>query len=166
MISDKMAAEMNHHVQSEMTAAYLYLSMSAHFESQDLTGFSNWMKTQAQEELGHAMTFYQHILDRGGRVELQAMSAPKNTWGSILEVYEQALAHEKGVTKHIHELVDLAIADHDHASNTFLQWFVTEQVEEEATASQWVSRLTLCGDNPAGIFALDQEAGKKQMDKG
>jgi len=157
MLTQKMEEALNNQVNAEMYSSYLYLAMSAHFSEQNLEGFAHWMNMQAQEELGHGMKFYNYINERGGRVVLQAIAAPPVTWDSPLAVIEAVLTHEQKVTSLINELVDLAISEKDHASNIFLQWFVTEQVEEEASVNAVLQKLKLLGENSGGMFMIDQE---------
>ena len=161
MLSEKMEAALNKQINAEMYSSYLYLSMSAYFESIDLTGCAAWMKGQAQEEMFHAMKLYDFVNERGGRVILTAIEQPKSEWDSALDVFENTLSHEQLVTSLINGLVDLALEERDHATNIFLQWFVSEQVEEEATAGGILNKLKLIGNDPAGLFALDQELGQR-----
>jgi ferritin len=135
--------------------------MSAYFDSQNLAGMANWMRIQAQEELTHAMKFFDFVNERDGRVLLTQVESPKTEWTSPLDVFEDALAHERKVTGLINNLVDLSLGEKDHASNTFLQWFVTEQVEEEAAARTIVDKLKLIGDNPMPLYMLDGELGQR-----
>ena len=157
MITAPIANEFNQHVTLEMYSSQLYLSMAAWCESQGLKGFSHWMRLQAEEERSHVMRFFDFILDRGGKVELGAIDAPPTTWGSPLEVFEAAHAHELEVSERIHALVDSVLDARDHPANAFLQWFVNEQVEEEATVSDVVSRLQRVGDDGRGVLLIDQE---------
>ncbi|HAA03803.1 MAG TPA: ferritin, partial [Syntrophobacteraceae bacterium] len=136
-------------------------SMGAYFQDLNLRGFAQWMKVQALEELTHATKFYGYVNDRGGRVILAAIDAPPSSWESPLTVFEDVLAHEQKVTGLINKLVDLAIKEKDHATNTFLQWFVTEQVEEEASANEVLQKLKLMGDAQGGLFMLDQELAQR-----
>jgi ferritin len=161
MIGKKMEKALNQQVNAEMYSSYLYLSMESYFNSQNLKGFANWMRVQAQEEMVHAMKIYDFIYDRGGKVTLKAIDGPPTSWDSPLAVFEAVLKHEQKVTGLIHELVDLAIQQKDHATNIFLQWFVTEQVEEEASAEQAVQQLKMMEKAPAGIFMLNREFGQR-----
>lgn len=161
MLGEKMQQALNGQINAEMYSSYLYLAMSAYFESVGLGGFSRWMQLQAQEELMHAMKLYHYVNERGGRVILTAIDAPPAEWDSALAVFEATYQHEQKVTGLIHGLVDLAIKEKDHATNSFLQWFVTEQVEEEATASEVVNKLRLMGDAPGGLFVMDRELGTR-----
>ena len=135
--------------------------MDAYFQSSSLSGFAAWMRAQAQEEMMHAMKFYEFVNERGGKVTLEAIAKPESTWDSPLAVFEAVLTHEQHVTSLINNLVELAISEKDHASNIFLQWFVTEQVEEEASASEVVEKLKRIKDNPSGLFMMDAELGRR-----
>ena len=157
MISKKIEEAFNKQINAETFSAYLYLSMSAALEGMSLPGFANWMRCQAQEEMLHAMKFYSHIIERGGTVTLTAIEAPKVKWSDATEIFEDAYRHEQKVTGLINGLVDLAIEEKDHASNMFLQWFVTEQVEEEASADEVIQKLKLVGDGQGAMFMLDKE---------
>ena len=161
MLSDKMQEAFNKQLNAEMFSAYLYLSMSAWFEGLNLKGMASWMKFQAQEELLHSIKFYDQIHDRGGIVTLTAVDAPQTTWDSPLAVFEATYAHECHVTSLIHGLVDLAIAESDHAANAFLQWFVAEQVEEEDAAQGIVEQMKLIADDKSALFLIDRELGQR-----
>lgn len=161
MIDEKMQDALNRQLNAELYSAYLYLSMSAYFLSVNLGGFANWMRVQAQEELTHAMKFYDYVNERGGRVVLQAVDEPPSEWNSPLVVFEHVYQHEQKVTGMINKLVDLAVEARDHATNNFLQWFVSEQVEEEASAEEVVQRLKLVGDDPSGLFMIDRELAQR-----
>ncbi|MCK5556801.1 MAG: ferritin, partial [Candidatus Hydrogenedentes bacterium] len=128
MLSEKMRDALDEQLNWELYSAYLYVSMSAYFDSVNLPGFANWMRVQAQEELVHAMKFYDFINERGGRVTLQPVEGPPTEWSSPLDAFENAYRHEQKVTGLINDLVNLAVKERDHATNIFLQWFVTEQV--------------------------------------
>ena len=161
MLTEKMEKALNHQLNREMYSAYLYLSMSAYFQYTSLDGFAIWMKVQAQEEMVHAMKFYAFVNDRGARVTLLPIEAPPIEWDSALAAFEEALEHEKKVTGLINDLVELALSEHDHATHIFLQWFVTEQVEEEDSANQVIQKLKLMGDARGGMFMLDRELGQR-----
>ena len=161
MLDEKLEKALNDQLNAEFYSAYLYLSMAAYFRSINLSGFANWMEVQYQEEVAHAMKFYNYINERGGRVQLGTIQAPPTQWDSPLAVFEAALEHEQKVTGLINDLVELAIQEHDHATNIFLQWFVTEQVEEEDSASEVVEKLKLMGDARGGLFMLDRELGQR-----
>jgi len=161
MKSDKIQDAFNAQLNAETYSAYLYWSMAAYFDSISLSGFSNWMRCQAQEEMVHAMKFYSFINERGGRVLMRTIEAPPTEWDSPTAAFEAVYAHEQKVTGLINDLVDLAIAERDHAANAFLQWFVNEQVEEEASADEVVQKLKLVADAPGGLFILDRELGTR-----
>jgi ferritin len=161
MISKKMEEALNAQVNAEMYSAYLYLSMESYFKSLNLNGFANWMRVQTQEEMMHAMKMYDFINERNGRVLLKAIDGPPTKWDSPLAVFKAVLKHEQKVTGLINDLVDLAIKEKDHATNSFLQWFVNEQVEEEASADEMVQQLKMMEDAPGGMFMLDRELGQR-----
>jgi ferritin len=161
MISKKMEEALNAQVNAEMYSAYLYLSMESFFKSLNLNGFANWMRVQTQEEMMHAMKIYDFINERNGRVLLKAIDGPPTKWDSPLAVFKAVLKHEQKVTGLINDLVDLAIKEKDHATNSFLQWFVNEQVEEEASADEMVQQLKMMEDAPGGMFMLDRELGQR-----
>jgi len=161
MLSQKVQEELNKQLNAELYSSYLYLSMSAYFQSLNLGGFANWMRVQAQEELVHAMKFYDFVNERDGRVTLHPVGGPPSEWASPLAAFEHVYQHEQKVTGLINGLVNLAIGERDHATNIFLQWFVTEQVEEEASANEVVQRLKLLGDDKSGLFMLDRELGQR-----
>jgi len=156
-----MEEALNAQVNAEMYSAYLYLSMESYFKSLNLNGFANWMRVQAQEEMMHAMKIYDYINERGGRVLLKVIEGPPTKWDSPLAVFEAVFKHEQKVTGLINDLVDLAIAEKDHATNSFLQWFVNEQVEEEASADEKVQQLKMMENAPGGMFMLDRELGQR-----
>ena len=157
MISKKVTDAFNGQINAETYSAYLYWSMSAALERMNLPGFASWMRVQAQEEMTHAMKFYDHIIERDGAVVLTAIDAPPTEWASVKAVFEDGLGHEKKVTGMINGLMDLTIAEKDHAGSMFLQWFVTEQVEEEATAMEVLGKLEIAGDTAGGLYMLDKE---------
>ena len=157
MLSAKMAEALNKQVNKEMYSAYLYMSMSAYSAYIGLKGFANWFMVQYQEEMTHAMKIYDYINDQGGQVKLMAIEQPLTEFESPLDMFEKTLAHEKFITKSINELVDLAIAEKDHATNIFLQWFVTEQIEEEGNDNEIIARLKLVGKDGNGLLMLDKE---------
>jgi ferritin len=156
---------MNEQIKNELFSAYQYLSMAAYCESENLPGFAQWMRAQSREEMEHAMKFYDFILERNGRVALRALDGPLVEFGSPLEVFEQALEHERRVTAMIDDLYALAVSENDYASQTFLQWFVTEQVEEEKNAGDVVETLKMVGDKSEALFLLDRELGQRRMEE-
>jgi ferritin len=135
--------------------------MSAYFQSKSLGGFASWMRVQAQEEMVHAMKIYDFINERSGRVILAPIEAPPTEWNSPLATFEAVYEHEQKVTGLINELMELALEKHDHATNIFLQWFVSEQVEEEDSANDVVEKIKLMGDARGGLFMLDRELGQR-----
>ncbi len=157
MLNKKLEEELNKQVNWELYSSYLYLSMSAYLASVNLNGFSNWMKIQFEEEQAHAMKLFQYILDRGGKVNLLAIDNPPSEWKDIIDVFEVTYAHEQEVTRLINELVNVAMIEKDHATVALLQWFVSEQVEEEATVSDILDQLKLIDGKGAGLFMLDRE---------
>lgn len=157
MLKQKIQDELNKQINAEMFSAYLYLSMSAYFTSKSLDGFANWMKVQAQEEMTHAMKIYDYINERSGKVHLTTIEGPKNTWESPENAFDETYKHEQKVTKMINDLVNLSISEADHATSNFLQWFVSEQVEEEANASGLLEQLRLVGNSGNAILMLDRE---------
>lgn len=161
MLSDKMGKALNDQVTAEFYSSYFYLSMHSYFESKNLAGFAHWMRFQAQEEMMHGMKLYDYINERGGKIVLQTIEQPPAEWDSVLDVFEKVFAHEQKVTAMINNLVDIAIAERDHASNGFLQWFVSEQVEEESNVGGIVNKLTMVQNDSAGLFVMDQELGKR-----
>ena len=161
MISKKMEEALNGQVNAELYSAYLYLSMESYFKSLNLNGFANWMRVQTQEEVAHAMKIYDFVNERGGRIILKAIEGPETEWDSPLAVFEAVYVHEQKVTGLINDLVDLAIKEKDHATNTFLQWFVNEQVEEESSADEVVQQLKMMENAPGGMFMLDRELGQR-----
>ena len=161
MLSQKMEKAINQQINAELYSSYLYLAMATYFESNSLVGFSNWMRQQAQEELFHAMKMFDFVCERGGRVILQAIEQPPSKWTSPLNAFETVLSHEQKVTGLINNLVNLALDERDHATNIFLQWFVSEQVEEEATAGTLVDKLKRIGKDANGMFMLDTELAQR-----
>ena len=159
MLSQTFRDALNDHLKHELYSAYLCLAMAAYCESVNLPGFAHWMRLQADEEREHAMKFYDFIHDRGGRVILQALPQPPVDFTSPAAAFEQALAHEQEVTTMIHRLYGRAVEENDYASQVFLQGFVTEQVEEEKTASGIVATLGMIGDNKIALLMLDRELG-------
>ncbi len=155
---------LNTHLNAELQAEYMYMGMAAYLGSIDMPGAASWMLNQASEEREHAMKFYNHIEERGGRVVLKTLDGPPEEFGSVLDVFKTALTHEQKVTKMIHDLVDMAIKNRDHATNAFLQWFVTEQVEEEDNARQIISQLERVGDHGPAILRIDRHLGMRSSE--
>ncbi len=156
-MNEKMEKALNDQIVAELYSAYLYLSMSADFEAKNLSGFANWMRVQAQEEVSHAMKFFDYVNERGGAVKLAAIDGPKTEWKSPLEAFEDAYNHEVKVTGLINGLVEMAMETSDYATLQMLQWFVEEQVEEEASADGIVQKLMLAKDAPGALFMIDKE---------
>ena len=161
MIGDRMEKALNDQINAELYSSYLYLSMSAYFEDMNLGGFANWMRKQTKEELENAMKIYDYVVELGRRVELQAVQKPPKEWASPLATFEATYKHEQNVTGLINDLVDMAIADKDQATKNMLQWFVAEQVEEEASVDEIVKKLKLAGDDEK-LFIIDRELAKRK----
>jgi len=162
MVIDKMVEELNKQINVELYSHYLYLAMAAYFDSINLSGFANWMKVQAKEEEGHALKIYGHLVTRGGRVKLLQINQPPLEWKTPLEAFEAAHSHEVWVTNNIHRLIGLAEGEKDYATANMLQWFVSEQVEEEASALTIVQKLRMIGDNLGALLILDKELGERK----
>jgi ferritin len=156
MMNKKLQDALNAQLNAESYSAHLYMSMSAYFQSVNLKGMAHWMRLQAAEETAHELKFFDYILSRGGKVALGQIGAPPTDWESPLAVFEAAYEHETQVSAKINKLVDLALAESDHASNAFLQWFVTEQVEEEESVLEIVDQLKLIADDRGALFMLDR----------
>ncbi len=164
MLKPKIQDALNSQLNAELSSSYLYLSMAAHFEAKNLRGMARWMHAQAREEWKHAMKIFDFIVDRSGRVSLTAVDTPKADWASVLEVFQDSYKHECKITGLIYGLVKLAEAESDFATHAFLQWFVTEQVEEEAQVEIIVEKLKMVGETPIGLVILDGELGKREGD--
>jgi ferritin len=164
MISKKINEAFSNQINAEMYSSYLYLAMAAWFESTNLKGFARWMRLQAQEEMSHAMKFFDHMVERGGKVALAEITAPPAKWDSPLAVFEDAYKHECKVSSLINNLADLAVGAKDHASGVFLQWFINEQVEEEAAAYEIVQKLKMTGERSSGLFMLDRILGERKAE--
>lgn len=163
MISKKIQDALNGQINAELYSAYLYLSMSSYFSSINLMGFANWMRVQALEEQTHAAKFFDFIISRGGRAELKLIDGPPIDFKSSMTVFEDTLKHEQKVTGLINNLVNLAVDEKDHATNIFLQWFVTEQIEEESNAEGLIQKLKLIGEGGNGLFMLDAELAARMF---
>ena len=164
MISKNMQDAINNQINKEMFSSYLYLSMAAYFEGSNLPGFGNWLRIQAQEENEHAMKLYNFLLERGGKVELKAIAAPKVDWASTMEAVEEVLEHEQFVTKSIHELYEVALAEKDYATQVLLHWFIEEQVEEEANASAILDSMKRIEAHDTAVLMLDHRLSKRKED--
>lgn len=157
MITKKMETAINEQINAELYSAYLYLSMSAWCESQNLKGFANWLRVQYQEETAHALKLFDYVLERGGNVTLQKIETPNAQWNNIIDVFENVLKHEKNMTALINNLVQVSMDEKDFAANNMLQWFVNEQVEEEANATEILDQLKLFEGKGAPLFMMDRE---------
>jgi ferritin len=157
MLKKEVLDALNEQINAELYSSYLYLSMSAYFENKGLPGFANWMKIQYQEETAHAIKFFNFVNERGGRVILKPIAGPEVEFDNVLSVFEKTLAHENHVTDLINNLVDIAIQARDHATQSFLKWFVDEQVEEEANVSKILDTLRLINGEGNGLFMMDRE---------
>ena len=162
VISEKVRKVLNDQLNREIYSAYLYLSMAAYFDAEGFRGFARWMKKQAQEELTHAMKFYEYIHNRGGRVELNSIEKPPAEWDSAKDAFEAALKHEEFVTRSIYEILELASEEKDHATVSFLKWFVDEQVEEEEQVREILGLLEKANGQISVIFQLDRYLGQKE----
>ena len=164
ILKQKLEKVMNAQINAELWSAYLYLSMSTYFESINLSGFAHWMRVQAQEEVSHAMKFYDHINERRGRVTLTKIDAVPTQWKSPMHAFEDAFKHEQKVTAMIDNLVSMARAEKDFATDAMLQWFTTEQVEEEQQTDVIVQKLKMIGSNTGGLYMLDRELGLRKKE--
>ena len=162
MLSQKMQDALNGQANAELYSAYLYLAMSAYLQSVKLSGFANWMRVQAQEEMVHTMKFYDYVHEQGGRVILGAVEAPPAEWDSPLAVSEQVRQHEQKVTGLINDLVAAAEAEKDDTTKEFLQWYIKEQEEEEESAEELVEKVKLAGDAPDKLSVIDRELAQRQ----
>ena len=161
MLNKKVEAAINSQINAELYSAYLYLSMAAYFESENLPGFANWMRVQFEEEQFHGLKMFDYVNERGGRVVLAPIEGPKTEWANIIEVFEETYKHEQHVTSLINNLMDVSIAEKDHASVNFLQWYVNEQVEEEANCEKLLFQLRLIDGKGQGLLMLDRELGTR-----
>lgn len=160
-MNDKIFKALNEQIKHEFYSSYLYLSIASYFENIPLDGMSKWFRKQAEEEHEHGMKIFNYINDRNLQVDLQGIDKPPTKFKSIEEVFKQALAHEKKVTHWIYEIYEMALKEKDHATHVFLQWFITEQVEEEKNAQDNYDQIVLIGDDKAALFVLDQNFSKK-----
>ena len=160
-MNERIEKAFNEQINEELFSSYVYLAMSAHFEAMNLEGFANWMKHQAQEEVEHAMRLFTHLSRRGGRVVLKAIGEPPLDFGTPLEAFQKALAHEQHITGTINTLYELALAEKDYPAQLELQWFIDEQVEEEENTGRVVELLKLAGDNKGALLMLDRDLGKR-----
>jgi ferritin len=160
-MNKKIEQAFNDHLNAEFFSSYLYLSMANCFTAKNLDGMAGWMRIQAEEERAHGMKFLNFIHQRAGRVTLQKIDQPQHEWTTPIEAFQQAYDHECEVSRKIDVLVDLATKENDHAAIAFLQWFVSEQVEEEATALAIVDKFKMVGDHPMGILMMDAQLGQR-----
>jgi len=160
----KLHDELNKQIQEELFSAYLYYAIAAWFDAENFPGFAHWMRVQAMEEVTHAQKFYNHIYERGNDVELLEIDKPPSSWDSPLAAFEAALEHERHITGRIHHLLKIAREENDYAAEVgLLQWFVDEQIEEEATADEMIQKLKLISDSRNGLYMLDKELGGRQF---
>ncbi len=161
MISKRMAQALNKQLNNELYSAYLYLSMSSYSKYIGLKGVANWFMVQNKEEMAHFMRFYDYVNSQGEYVILSAIAAPPSEFGSILSMFEQTLKHEQFITKSINDWMELAVKEKDHATQIFLQWFITEQIEEEANGYDIIAKLKLAGESGPGLLMIDGELGSR-----
>jgi ferritin len=161
MLSERLLKELNEQVKYELYSAHYYLAMAAYCASEDLDGFANFFKVQAEEEKFHAMKFFDFINDMDGRVTILALEEPNNEFNSVLDVFKAALEHEKFVTSRIYKLMDIAVEEKEHATISLLKWFVDEQVEEENSMKMIIKKLERLGDNSQGLYMLDEELSQR-----
>ena len=166
MLSPKLQTALNDQINAEFASAYLYLAMAAHFEATNLQGSAGWMRRQAREEVSHAMKIFDFVTDRDGRVTLKAVAQPQAQFAAPLEVWESTLKQEQNVSARIHALYALAVEESDYPTQTMLQWFVAEQVEEEKAAKTILEQVRLIGSSNSAIYFLDRHLGKEAEDKG
>lgn len=162
MIGKTMQDAVNEQINKELFSSYLYLSMAAYFEGRNLPGFASWMRLQESEEREHAMKFYDHLLERGGKVELKAIAAPKVEWKSSLELFEEVARHEAMITASIYSLFELAQKEKDYPLQVMLQWFISEQVEEEKNAAEILENLKLIEERGTAVLMLDHRLAKRK----
>jgi len=163
MLNKKLESAINDQIQRELASAYIYLSMATYFEANTLPGFANWMRMQFHEEQAHALKFFDYVYDRGGEVKLQPIEGPPTEFESPIDVFEQTLAHEQYVTSHINDLYTLALEERDYPSQTLLQWYIDEQVEEEKNAGDILDMLKMVESNPHAMLMMDRELRDRQM---
>lgn len=161
-LSKIMEKAINKQIQAEYYSSYMYLAMAAYCDSVNMPGYAHWLREQAEEELEHALKFYAYIVERGGRVVLEAIQQPPVEYASLLAVAEETYAHEQKVTSLIHGLYEVALTEKDYASQNFLQWYIKEQVEEEDHARTIVDQFEMIGDHPNGLFMLDRQLGARE----
>ena len=165
MISDAVAKAINYQIQKELYSAYVYLSMAAYFEQENLPGAGNWMRLQSNEEVAHAMKLFDFLNDRGARVVLMPIQGPPADFPSPIAVFQEALEHERKVTKSIHDLYALAVKENDYPTQSMLQWFIDEQVEEEKSAGDIVAQLEMVGDSATALYMLDRALAAREPEE-
>ena len=161
LLSEKLRAALNEQIKDELYAAYLYLAMVGYFKERNLDGFAHWYDLQRQEEIGHGLKIFEYVYDRDAKVELKPLAAPPASFKSPLDVAQQAFDHERAVTEKINDLYELALNEKDYQTQSLLQWFISEQIEEEKSALVLVERLKMVGDDAAALFILDREMGAR-----
>ncbi|MCT4606263.1 MAG: ferritin [Marinisporobacter sp.] len=161
MISEKLMQSLNEQINYEFYSSNIYLAMAAFCASEDLDGFANFFKMQAEEEKFHAMKFFDYVVEMGGRVTISALDEPQNDYTSMLDVFMKGLEHEKLVTQRIYKLTDLAMEEREHATMSFLKWFIDEQVEEESTFNSIIKKLERISDNSNALYMLDAELAQR-----
>jgi len=164
MLNKTLQDTINNQINLELYSAYIYLSMAAHFEGENLGGFAGWMHVQYHEETEHAMKFFKYVYDRGGKVTLKAIAQPAAKFKTPLDVFHIVLEHEQKVTTSINKLYELAVKEKDYASQTFLQWFINEQVEEEKNATDIINMLEMSGGASMGLMMIDRQLGERKAD--
>jgi len=162
MISKTMQDAINKQINKELFSSYLYLSMVAYFEDNDLPGVAHWLRLQSNEEIEHGMKFFNFLVERGGTVKLGALEEPKAEWTSSMNAFEEVLKHEQFITASINTLYELALAEKDYPTQVLLQWFINEQVEEEANANEIISKLKMIENKGTAVLMLDKELGKRE----
>lgn len=163
MLTKRMETELNKQINAEYWSAYLYLSMSAFAEDKGFPGVANWMRIQYEEEITHALKFFDYVVDRGGKITLMPIAEVPNKWKDVLEIFEETLKHEQHVTSLINNLMDVAIEEKDHATKSFLQWYVDEQVEEEASVNEILDQLRMVQGQGNGLYMIDREMKNRKL---
>ncbi|HRH22300.1 MAG TPA: ferritin [bacterium] len=164
-MTNKILVALNKQINEEFYSAYLYLAMSAAASAQSLDGFANWLMIQAQEERDHAMGFYNHLLERGGNIELTAIASPDYKFVGAMDMLEKSLAHEQHITGCIHNLYKLAEEEKDYAARILLDWYVSEQVEEEDSLRRMIDQLKIAGEKDGGLYLFDQSLGERKYSR-
>ncbi len=164
MISKKMTSALNGQINKELYSSFLYLAMSSYCQQENLGGIASWLGLQAEEEYKHAMKIFHYMQEQGAAVEFQAIEAPPAKFGTMQKMFTDVLAHEQFITRSIHGLMDQAIKESDYATQGMLQWFVKEQVEEEASAGEALARITMAGSEPRGLLIIDREMARRKAD--